>query len=161
MRVETNPAALLKYGIGLEDVRAAINANNANRPKGVVEDGEHSWQIYSNDQSKSASEYLPIVIAYKNGAAVRLNDVAEVVDSVQDLRNFGSANGKISSSISRWSSEYRGCSDVSGAIAWDRIIWLALKLETPMLRTLPSSLSLAMVAQPSSISSSGMGQWTW
>ena len=94
VRVETNPAALLKYGIGLEDVRAAINASNANRPKGVVEDGEHSWQIYSNDQSKSAKEYLPIIISYKNGAAVRLGDVSEVVDSVQDLRNYGSANGK-------------------------------------------------------------------
>jgi len=94
VRVEMNPAALLKYGTGLEDVRAAINANNANRPKGVVEDGAHSWQIYSNDQSKSAQEYLPIIISYKNGAAVRLSDVAEVVDSVQDLRNYGSANGK-------------------------------------------------------------------
>ena len=94
VRVEMNPAALLKYGTGLEDVRAAINANNANRPKGVVEDGAHSWQIYSNDQSKSAQEYLPIIISYKNGAAVRLSDVSEVVDSVQDLRNYGSANGK-------------------------------------------------------------------
>ncbi len=94
VRVETNPATLAKYGIGLEDVRAAINASNANRPKGIVEDGERAWQIYANDQSKSAAEYLPLIIAYRNGAAVRLGDVAEVVDSVQDLRNYGSANGK-------------------------------------------------------------------
>src|SRR5258706_3140968 len=99
VRVETNPATLAKYGIGLEDVRAAINASNANRPKGIVEDGERAWQIYANDQSKSAAEYLPLIIAYKvdksgTGAAVRLGDVAEVVDSVQDLRNYGSANGK-------------------------------------------------------------------
>ena len=94
VRVETNPATLAKYGIGLEDVRAAINASNANRPKGVVEDGERAWQIYANDQSKSAAEYLPLIVAYRNGAAVRLGDVAEVVDSVQDVRNYGSANGK-------------------------------------------------------------------
>jgi multidrug efflux pump len=94
VRVETNPAALARYGIGAEDVRAAINASNANRPKGIVEDGARAWQIYANDQSKSAAEYLPLIIAYKNGAAVRLGDVAEVVDSVQDLRNYGSANGK-------------------------------------------------------------------
>src|SRR5712671_2621442 len=94
VRVEMNPATLAKYGIGLEDVRAAINASNANRPKGIVEDGERAWQIYANDQSKSAAEYLPLIIAYRNSAAVRLGDVAQVIDSVQDLRNYGSANGK-------------------------------------------------------------------
>src|SRR5207237_10755330 len=94
VRVETNPQALGRYGIAVEDVPTAMNASNANRPKGLVEEGERAWQIYANDQSKSASEYLPLVIAYRNGAAVRLGDVAEVVDSVQDLRNAGSANGK-------------------------------------------------------------------
>ena len=52
------------------------------------------WQILANDQAKKAAEYLPLIVAYRNGAAVRLSDVAEVVDSVQDLRNDGSANGK-------------------------------------------------------------------
>ncbi len=95
VRVELNPTALNKYGIGFEEVRAAIVATNANRPKGVVEDGERQWQILANDQAKRASEYLPLIVAYRNGAAVRLADVAEeVVDSVQDLRNAGSANGK-------------------------------------------------------------------
>src|SRR5882672_8401063 len=94
VRVETNPAALARYGIAQEDVRAAINASNANRPKGIVEEGSRAWQIYANDQSKSAKEYLPLIVAYRNGAAVRLADVAEIVDSVQDLRNAGSANGK-------------------------------------------------------------------
>ena len=94
VRVETNPAALARYGIAQEDVRAAINASNANRPKGIVEQGERAWQIYANDQSTSAKEYLPLIVAYRNGAAVRLADVAEVNDSVQDLRNAGSANGK-------------------------------------------------------------------
>ena len=94
VRVELNPTALNKYGIGVEDVRAAIAAANANRPKGMVEEGDRMWQIYANDQAKKADEYLPLIVAYRNGAAVRLPDVAEVVDSVQDLRNAGMANGK-------------------------------------------------------------------
>ena len=94
VRVELNPATLNKYGIGMEDARAAIVATNANRPKGSVEDGQRNWQILANDQAKNAAEYLPLIIAYRNGAAVRLGEVAEVVDSVQDLRNDGSANGK-------------------------------------------------------------------
>ncbi|MBV8031387.1 MAG: multidrug efflux RND transporter permease subunit [Betaproteobacteria bacterium] len=94
VRVETNPAALARYGIAASDVSAAINANNANRPKGVVEADQRAWQIYANDQSQSAAEYLPLIIAYRNGAAVRLSDVAQVTDSVQDLRNAGSANGR-------------------------------------------------------------------
>jgi multidrug efflux pump len=94
VRVELNPQTLNKYGIGLEDVRLALAAANANRPKGSLEDGDRHWQIYANDQAKTAAEYTPLVIAYRNGAAVRLSDVAEVVDSVQDLRNAGSANGK-------------------------------------------------------------------
>ena len=94
VRVELNPAALNKYGIATEDVRSAIAATNANRPKGAVEDGDRRWQIYANDQAKKAAEYIPLIVAYRDGAAVRLGDVAEVVDSVQDLRNAGSANGK-------------------------------------------------------------------
>ena len=94
VRVELLPSALHKYGIGTEDVRNAIAAANANRPKGMVEDGERHWQIYANDQAREAVEYLPLIVAYRNGAAVHLSDVAEVTDSVQDLRNAGSANGK-------------------------------------------------------------------
>jgi multidrug efflux pump len=94
VRVELNPNALNEYGIGFEEVRTAIAATNANRPKGAVEDGAKHWQIYANDQAKQAAEYLPLIVAYRNGAAVRLSDVADVVDSVQDLRNAGLANGK-------------------------------------------------------------------
>jgi len=94
VRVELNPKALNKYGIGLENVRTVLAAANANRPKGVVEDGDRNWQIYANDQAKTAVEYMPLVIAYRNGSAVRLTDVADVVDSVQDVRNAGSANGR-------------------------------------------------------------------
>jgi len=94
VRVELNPKALNKYGIGLENVRTVLAAANANRPKGAVEDGDQHWQIYANDQAKTAAEYIPLLVAYRNGAAVRLSDVATVVDSVQDLRNAGSANGR-------------------------------------------------------------------
>jgi multidrug efflux pump len=94
VRVEINPAALNKYSIGMDEVRTVINANNANRPKGVVEQGERQWQIYSNDQSMRASEYAPLVVAWRNNAPIRLEDIAEVVDSVQDVRNAGISNGK-------------------------------------------------------------------
>ena len=94
VRVELNPVTLNKYGIGLEDVRSVLASANANRPKGSVEDGDRHWQIYANDQAKKAAEYLPLIVAYRNGNAVQLSDVADVVDSVQDLRNAGMANGK-------------------------------------------------------------------
>ena len=94
VRVELNPASLNKYGVGVEQVRATLAAANANRPKGAVEDGDRHWQIYANDQAKTAAEYLPLIVSYRNGAAIQLSDVADVVDSVQDLRNAGMANGK-------------------------------------------------------------------
>jgi len=94
VRVEMIPSALHKYGIGTEEVRAVIAAANANRPKGMVEDDTRHWQIYANDQARTAAEYFPLIIAYRNGAAVHLTDVAEIKDSVQDLRNAGSADGK-------------------------------------------------------------------
>jgi multidrug efflux pump len=94
VRVELDPQKLNKYGIGFEDVRTVLAATNANRPKGSLEDGDRHWQIYANDQAKKADEYLPLIIAYRNGAAVKLTDLGTVVDSVQDLRNAGSSNGK-------------------------------------------------------------------
>ena len=94
VRVELNPQALFKYGIGLEDVRAALASANANSPKGAIEaDGLH-YQLYTNDQASHAVEYRPLVVAYRNGAAIRLSDVADVQDSVENLRNAGLANGK-------------------------------------------------------------------
>ncbi len=94
VRVELNPDALNRYGIGLEDVRVAIATANPNRPKGALEDAGHHWQIAANDQARTANEYLPTIIAYRHGAAVRLADVASVVDGPEDLRNAGLANGK-------------------------------------------------------------------
>jgi multidrug efflux pump len=94
VRVELNPSALFKYGIGLEDVRAALAAANANTPKGSIDFGGRRYQLYTNDQASKAAEYLGLVIAYRNGAAVRLSDVAEVQDSVENIRNLGLANGE-------------------------------------------------------------------
>ena len=94
VRVELNPQALYKYGIGLEDVRAALAAANANSPKGTIDDGNRRFQIYTNDQATVAADYAPLVIAYRNGAAVRLSDVADVQDSVEDMRNLGWSNGR-------------------------------------------------------------------
>ena len=94
VRVELEPQALFKYGIGLEDVRAALASANANAPKGVLDLGGQRLQIYTNDQASHAADYRPLVIAYRNGHAVHLTDVASVDDSVQDLRNLGLANSK-------------------------------------------------------------------
>ncbi len=94
VRVELNPSQLNNAGISLESVRNAIASTNANRPKGVLDDGANAWQIYANDQAKTAVEYRPLIVAYQNGAPVRLGDVSTVIDSNQDLRNAGLANGK-------------------------------------------------------------------
>jgi multidrug efflux pump len=94
VRVELNPRALFKYGIGSEDIRAALAAANANSPKGALEEQGKHFQIYTNDQAQHAADYRNLVVAWNNGAPVRLSDVAEVKDSVEDLRNQGLFNGK-------------------------------------------------------------------
>jgi multidrug efflux pump len=94
VRVELNPSALFKYGVGLEDVRAALAAANANTPKGSIDVGGQRYQIYTNDQASKAAEYRGLVVAYRDGAPVRLSDVAEVLDSVENVRNLGLANGE-------------------------------------------------------------------
>jgi hydrophobe/amphiphile efflux-1 (HAE1) family protein len=94
VRVELNPTALNKYGIGLNEVSTALNATNANKPKGQLADHSRTWEIRTNDQIYTAAEYRPLIIAYRSGAAVRLADVADVQDSVEDLRNSGLVNGK-------------------------------------------------------------------
>jgi multidrug efflux pump len=94
VRVELNPMALNKYQIGLEDVRTALSAANANTPKGHFSNKEHVWEVGANDQIFKAIEYKPLVVAYRNGAAVHVSDVGDAVDSVEDLRNAGYANGK-------------------------------------------------------------------
>ncbi|PTT93398.1 multidrug transporter subunit MdtC, partial [Pelomonas sp. HMWF004] len=94
VRVELDPDKLAALGVALDTVRTVITTSNANRPKGALEDSGRSWQIGANDQATTAAEYAPALITYKNGAAVRLRDVASVVDSVQDVRNYAAVNGK-------------------------------------------------------------------
>jgi multidrug efflux pump len=94
VRVELNPNTLFKYGIGLEDVRAALAAANANTPKGSIDVGGRRYQLYTNDQASKAAEYRNLVIAYRDGAPVRLTEVAAVLDSVENVRNLGLADGK-------------------------------------------------------------------
>ncbi|MGZ0078306.1 multidrug efflux RND transporter permease subunit [Methylomonas sp. YC3] len=94
VRVELNPGALAQYGIGLDQVAQAINASNANRPKGALEHGERHWQIHANDQAEHAADYLPLIVAYRNGAPVRIADLGTAVDSVEDLRSTGLKNGQ-------------------------------------------------------------------
>ena len=94
VRVEINPSALNKYGIALEDVRQTLAATNVNRPKGSLGDGTRSWQLLANDQMRRAAEYMPVVVAYRHGQAVRLDDVARVEDSVEDVKTIGLSDGK-------------------------------------------------------------------
>jgi multidrug efflux pump len=94
VRIELNPSQLNKYGIGLEQVRSFLAGANSNTPKGDFQDGKRRWEVGANDQIFKAIDYSPLVIAYRNGSAVRISDVGEAVDSVEDLRNSGYANGK-------------------------------------------------------------------
>jgi multidrug efflux pump len=94
VRVDLNPTLLSSYGLGLEDVRTALNTANANRPKGELGNADHSWSLTTTDQLLKAAEYQPLVLRYQNGAGIRLGDVARVTDSVEDIRNGGLANGK-------------------------------------------------------------------
>src|SRR5579885_859902 len=94
VRAEVNPTLLNKLGIGLDTVRNALNAANANRPKGAVSDGSRIYTLDDTDQLFTADQYRPLIVAYNNGAPVRLGDVGEVVDSLTDRRNLGLINGK-------------------------------------------------------------------
>jgi multidrug efflux pump len=92
VRVEIQPDKLSSYGIGLEDVRAAIASANADSAKGYIEQGDQRYEVMSNDQATKAADYQNLVIAYRNGAAVLLHDVAAVVDSNENIRNAGLYN---------------------------------------------------------------------
>ncbi len=98
VRVELNPLTLAKYGIGLQDIRAAISNANANAPKGAIENESRHYQIYTNDNARLAADYRSLVIAHRNNATVRLGDVATVSDindgATENIRNYGLYNGK-------------------------------------------------------------------
>ena len=94
VRVQLNAPQMDRLGIGAEAVRTAIAENNILRPKGQIGAGDYRWQIGANDQAREASDYASLVVAYRNGAPVRLGDIANVIDSVEDVRNVGYADGK-------------------------------------------------------------------
>ena len=94
VRIDLDPDALSQYGISLETVRLAIAAANSTRPKGVLENDTHSWQIKANDQLWKAADYRPLIVAWRGQAPVRLTDVARVEDSVEDTFNIGYFNSK-------------------------------------------------------------------
>ena len=94
VRVELNPTWLSHYGLGPEDVRSALSSANANRPKGMIEGGGNRWQIYTNDEGQVAADYAGLIVGYRNGAPVRLKDVAQVYDGVEDVHNLGLFNGQ-------------------------------------------------------------------
>ena len=94
VRVALNPQALFNQGVSLDAVRTAISDANQRRPQGAVDDSLQRWQLRTNDALQTAREYQPLIVHYKNGAAVKLSDVATVEDSVQDVRNAGMSRGK-------------------------------------------------------------------
>jgi multidrug efflux pump len=94
VRVDLNPLALFKYGIGLEDVRAALAAANADAPKGSLDQGNERFEVATNDQATTAAQFHSLIVAYRNNAAVKLSDIANVTDGVEDVRNIGLTNGK-------------------------------------------------------------------
>ena len=103
VRVEINPLSLSKYGIGLQDIQAAISNANANAPKGAIESDQLHYQIYTNDNARDAAPYRNLIIANRNGATVRLGDVAEVMDmddgATENIRTYGLYNGKPAISV--------------------------------------------------------------
>jgi multidrug efflux pump len=94
VRIELNPDQVSKYGLSLEQIRTQLASANANTPKGHFSNGVQTWEVGANDQIFHAADYAPLILAYKNGAAVRVSDVGQAIDSVEDLRNAGYANGK-------------------------------------------------------------------
>jgi len=94
VRVDVNPNALAQYGISLEQVRIALRSANANTAKGMIEDPTNRYVLSDSDQLLEASQYAPLIVAYRNGAPVRLSDIAKVTEGIEDLRNSGYANGK-------------------------------------------------------------------
>jgi multidrug efflux pump len=94
VRIEANPNLLNNLGVGLEAVRTAVAAQNANLAKGSLQSGQTMWMVHVNDQLKKAKDYKGLIVAYRNGAAVRLSDVADVQDSYSNIYNAGSFNGK-------------------------------------------------------------------
>ena len=94
VRVDVNPTQLNATGLGLEDVRNMLSQQNANLAKGQLTNNTTTADLATNDQLLKAADYRPLIVGYSNGAAIRLSDIANVQDSVENLRSAGLANGK-------------------------------------------------------------------
>lgn len=94
VRIELHPKQLSSYGISMDKISDLINDTNVNRPKGFVGNGDVKWKIEANDQARKASDYMPLIIHHTDNRAIRISDVADVTDSVQDVRNMGMVNGE-------------------------------------------------------------------
>ncbi len=137
VRVDVNPMDLAHYGIGLEDVRAALNASNVNSPKGLIENHRARWTISDSDQLLQADQYEPLILAYQKGGPVRLGDVAQVSDGIVDVRNAGYADGK--PAVILYIFRQPGANTIETA---DRV-----KAMLPELRaSIPASVALQIVA---------------
>ncbi|HUH66985.1 MAG TPA: multidrug efflux RND transporter permease subunit [Syntrophales bacterium] len=136
VRVELNPLALSKYGIGLDDVQSVLATTNVNRPTGQLANGEKTWEIKTNDQMHNAELYRPVIVAYQSGAAVRLSDIADVQDSVEDIRNAGLVNGKPAVMVIVF--RQPGANIIE---AVDRVVELVPQLEA----SIPGAINLSVV----------------
>ena len=129
VRVEINPLATSQYGIGLQDIRAAISNANANAPKGVIETDLGRYQIYTNDNARDAQPYRDLIIANRNGTPVRLSDVATVTDmqdgATENIRTYGLYNGKAAVSVQVFQQPGANVVDVVDAV----------KAELPLLKS--------------------------
>jgi len=94
VRVDLNPMALARYGIGLNEVQRVLATANVNRPKGQLDDGRYTWEINATDQLLKPAAYEPLIVAWRNGAPVRLIDVAKISGAVEDLRAGAVSNGQ-------------------------------------------------------------------
>ncbi|MBV8845091.1 MAG: multidrug efflux RND transporter permease subunit [Bryobacterales bacterium] len=94
VRIELNPDVVHKYGLSFEQIRTALATTNVNTPKGDLSTGPRTWEIDANDQIFKAIDYHNLVVAHRNGAPVRVKDIGQAVDGVEDLRNAGYASGK-------------------------------------------------------------------
>ena len=140
VRVEINPLALSKYGIGLQDVRAAISNANANAPKGAIESGGLHYQIYTNDNARDADQYRNLIIAHRNGSEVRLRDVAAVTDmldgATENVRTYGLYNGKAAITVLVFQQPGANVVDVVDAV----------KAELPLLKSeIDPKIDLAVI----------------
>ncbi|WP_334269974.1 efflux RND transporter permease subunit [Edaphobacter sp. HDX4] len=99
VRIELNPQQVSHYGLGMQNIASVISSQNANRPKGQISDGDTVADVTANDQIRKARDYAPLVVGSRDGAVVRLQDVATITDSVENIRSVAYVNGKESVSL--------------------------------------------------------------